>query len=108
MAEAEALRQDRIYAVHRKALTLRELHRDWSNQVPWRKLLQAWRHEGKTCGLPHRRVPAYCLNKSKRYHSGRRAMSLQHFVFLGDLVGFIKAHRSPRHKRGAQLSMFAI
>lgn len=117
MAEAEARRQDRVYAVRRKALTLRELHRDWSNQVPWRQLLQAWRHEGKTCGLPHRRVPAYCLSKSKRYHSGRRAMSLQHFVFLGDLVGFIKAnpdiaekvkaHRSPRHKRGAQLSMFA-
>lgn len=111
--EAAERRQEAKHLLQRKALTVQDLYRDWSHQVHWRQLLQLWRHQGKKEGLPHRRVPAYCLSKNKRYHSSRQAMALHHFVFLGDLVRFlkanpavaekVKAHRAHRNPSGRQM-----
>jgi hypothetical protein len=92
-------------------LSLDELYRQWSPDVPWRQLMRM--------GLPSSRLLSHCLHKKDPAYSNRRlkGWAIHHFVRLGPLVDFLKAnpdiaekvkeHRSSRRRKGSQMLLFA-
>jgi hypothetical protein len=98
-------------AVRHRTLSLDELYRQWSPDVPWRQLMRT--------GLPSSRLLSHCLHKKDPAYSNRRlkGWAIHHFVRLGPLVDFLKAnpaiaekvkeHRSSRRKKGSQMLLFA-
>jgi 3'-phosphoadenosine 5'-phosphosulfate sulfotransferase (PAPS reductase)/FAD synthetase len=102
----EARRLARRNEVACRRISLAQLYRDWSPDVPWREL----GHQR----LPTRRLLAHCLQKGNaRYSAGvARGWARHHFVRLGELVRFlkdhpqvaeaVKVHRSTARRRGVQ------
>ncbi|MBU9200127.1 phosphoadenosine phosphosulfate reductase family protein [Burkholderia multivorans] len=98
-------------AVRRRTLTLDELHRHWSPDVPWRQLMRK--------GLSSSKLLSHCLHKKNPDYSShrRKGWAIHHFVRLGTLVEFlkanpdiaekVKAHRSASRRKGTQLMLFA-
>lgn len=109
--EAAAARAVARDAVRRRTLTLDELHRQWSPDVPWRQLMRQ--------GLSSSKLLSHCLHKKNPVYSNRRlkGWAIHHFVRLGTLVEFlkanpdiaekVKAHRSTSRRKGKQLMLFA-